>query len=731
VPSPTLPGKDGFDAGSAPEAGSGAEPGTGVSPTKVWHALRRRWLVALPLAAAMAALVAGVAENRLTPVYTVRTLVHVGTNSPSILYDNLGGYSDQRTQIATVKSRLVRQTAVKDLAPLDLAVLRSKADPVGWLEKEIQADFTIAPEILRITLKGANPDELVLLLDGIRDAYLREVINKDRSERAARLDSLTHLASTHAAALKEARQKLSHRVEAYGVQDYPELRAKHAALTTQLNTLQTELLLALASGSGGDGPPPAREGEAWPDSGQAAPEPVPDPAFEAALETALEAALGVDRRALESRADIRRLEKVIANLKRLKDYQTDTEYIKAADEMAAARAGEAERREALRPGVVANLRRAAGEARPLPPPAVGVGTGRAGVAPYRIPVLRAEIKKKEQEVAALAKECADLGVVREEIDRQERQLDLVNSKARPLEVELQAPPRARVLEEAVVVESPKADRWIKVVVAPAGAAFVLVLGFVAWLDLRRGPVDGRADLEAVRIRVLGAVPSVRPAVLLAFTPPDQNAARQEYLHLADSLDMARAVLAPVVAETRGYVLAVTSAAAGEGKTVLAGHLAVRFARSGLKTLLIDADLRRPQLHRLFGLALAPGLGEWVTGAAERGAVVRPGPVPGLDVVTAGHHDPQTVSCLLDFRLQELLAAVKRDYDVVVLDTPPVLSTPEALLASRTADGVVLSVMREVSRLPVVRTCTDRLAAMNVRVLGAVVTGEAPPRYHSS
>lgn len=710
------------DAPEAPRAPnpSQADPASGVTPAKVMYSLRRRWFVALPLAAALAALVYWGADSRLVPVYTARTLVNVGAHQPVLVYD-VGGRADtannQRTQIALAKSRVVRQAVVRDLAGANLAALRDKPDPVGALEKEIVADFTVAPEILRLTMKGSDPDELLLLLNTVREAYLREVSNKDRGERAARLEHLTDLAAKHEAALKDARRKVSSKAEAHGVRDFPELRAKYDRLVSQIHSLQTELLLARLATPKAEEPTPDQVD----DPGPAAPEP-------AAVEAALDQVLAADPVAEGSRKELVRLEKKKADYeRRLLDYQNDSDYKQVVADLKTVSAALAARREALRPAVTEQLRARA----PKPPPRPAQAAAPAPTPKYQLPLLEAEILKKEREAAALAKEITELELVRTEITRQEEQLAVVTSKIRPLEVELQAPPRARVVEDAAIIEMPKGSQSIKYAGAPAGAAFFAVLALVVWLDLRRGRVTEAEDLAAARVRTIGAVPRVAAHALPTFAPPADGSTRDEHLKLTGAIDMTRAVIAPIVAATPGYALVVTSAAAGEGKTVLASHLAARFARSGLRTLLIDTDVRRPQIHRLFGLAPAPGLGEWVTESAGHGEVVQSSTVPGLDVLAAGRCDPQAVTELIDLRFPELLDSLKRVYDVVVIDTAPPLSTPEALAVSRAADGVVLSVMRDVSRVSGVVACVDRLATVNARVLGAVVTGAVPPRYHGS
>ncbi|MDB5311338.1 MAG: capsular exopolysaccharide biosynthesis protein [Gemmataceae bacterium] len=693
------------------EGEDGAEPASGPTPTQVLHAMRRRWLVALPLAGATAAIVYLGAQSQLTPVYTARTLVHVGADRRSILYDNVGTRPDtanyQRTQIATVKSRLVRQVVVHDLGPLNLATLRTKADPVGWLEKEIVADYTVAPEILRVTMKGGETGELLLILNAVRDAYLREVVNRDLADLSSRLTNLKDLAAKHDARLKTQRHKLSRLAESFGARDLTSLRVKYEYTTNRVQTLQSEVLLARLE---------AQRGEAAP------PTPKDDPALAPpAVEAALDRAVATDLIAEGLRKEVERLEKKLAAFeRRLLNYEADPEYRQGQVEIDTLRTTLTRRRESLR-GVATEQLRAAAK---LQQPAVVVVSDRPPVTgKHQIALLEAEIQRKERVTGELAKCIAELELLQGEIVSQEEQLALVNSKIRPLDVELQAPPRAEVVEEAVIVETPRVERTLKLAGAPAGIAFFAVLFFVTWLDLRRGRVNGSADLGPARVRVIGALPAVRPNVLPVFALPTQNRARREYLQLTDALDMTRAVIAPVLAAAPGYTLVVTSPAAGEGKTVLSAHLAARFARSGLRTLLIDTDARRPKIDRLLGLKRGTGFGEWASGLVSLSEVVKQGPVPGLDVITAGGCDPQTVADLLDLRFPELLRAAKQEYAIVILDTAPLLSAPDSLALSRLADGVVLSVMRDVSRLAEIRACTERLASINAHVLGAVVTGD--------
>jgi capsular exopolysaccharide synthesis family protein len=118
---------------------------------------------------------------------------------------------------------------------------------------------------------------------------------------------------------------------------------------------------------------------------------------------------------------------------------------------------------------------------------------------------------------------------------------------------------------------------------------------------------------------------------------------------------------------------VTSAVGGEGKTLLSCHLAASLARAGCKTLLIDGDLRRPSVHRLFGLDLPPGLSELLLGKAEPAEAIRAGAVEGLSVITAGQSDTQAVQSLAGRRLRTMLDQLRGEFEFIVIDSAPVPS----------------------------------------------------------
>jgi capsular exopolysaccharide synthesis family protein len=172
---------------------------------------------------------------------------------------------------------------------------------------------------------------------------------------------------------------------------------------------------------------------------------------------------------------------------------------------------------------------------------------------------------------------------------------------------------------------------------------------------------------------------------------------------------------------------ITSTQPQEGKTTVAANLALTMARSGRKTLLIDADLRKPRLHRILGLdnrrgfadVLGGGLGpQEVIEAVPLGATVS-GAIRSLDAITSGRVSRGSVEALSSPKLRQILGYLYEIYDAVLLDSPPVLAVSDPLLLAPVADGVLL-VMNAGMPEREVKRAVDRLSQAGGRMLGVVI-----------
>jgi uncharacterized protein involved in exopolysaccharide biosynthesis len=177
------------------------------------QALRRRWRLALALGAFVAA-AAAVGMWAMRPIsFTARTLVHIAPTPRRVLFPPAGeGQGDfgnfQRAQVALIRSRLVLVRALRDPKVAALPTILAQPDPVTWLEDNVRADFSIAPENLKISITGPEGGDLKTLVAAVRDAYLSEIVNRERNARLKRLDRLKKLCAEDDRALQEKRARL-------------------------------------------------------------------------------------------------------------------------------------------------------------------------------------------------------------------------------------------------------------------------------------------------------------------------------------------------------------------------------------------------------------------------------------------------------------------------------------------------------------------------------------------
>lgn len=178
---------------------------------------------------------------------------------------------------------------------------------------------------------------------------------------------------------------------------------------------------------------------------------------------------------------------------------------------------------------------------------------------------------------------------------------------------------------------------------------------------------------------------------------------------------------------------VTSATPGEGKSTTAASLAVDFAKTGASVCLVDADLRRPTVSKLFGCANWQGLTTVLMGHAGIDDVVRPTSVSGLWVMPSGPISPNPSELLGSGRMANVLAYLQETHDVVLLDTPAVLSTTDAAVLAPKVGGVVLVTRSGQVEPQQENWAKNALAAVEANLLGVMlsaVPAESRAEFHS-
>lgn len=181
--------------------------------------------------------------------------------------------------------------------------------------------------------------------------------------------------------------------------------------------------------------------------------------------------------------------------------------------------------------------------------------------------------------------------------------------------------------------------------------------------------------------------------------------------------------------TRGeqhQVIQVTSADVGDGKSTLIANLAVSMAQSGKRILLIDADCRRPRMHKIFGLSDTLGLSTILSGETEEVAdAIQTSAVGGLSIITAGPIPPNPSELLTLSLFKELLDKLREQYDFVLVDTPPLLAVTDPGVVAPRVDGVILTLRMSHHGRPHAERAKEILNSLGATVLGVVLNGIDP------
>ena len=308
-------------------------------------------------------------------------------------------------------------------------------------------------------------------------------------------------------------------------------------------------------------------------------------------------------------------------------------------------------------------------------------------------------------------------------EQNEELLTAVNEEIETLTLDMNSRPQIEVMQEAFV---PDESNWILQYLQII-AAWLLAMGgtvlAIAFWDMQKKRVNNTQELiDSGDVRVIGSLPSLKGRRAAGLMPMSETGRRMIEVGLTRSIDSIRTALLFAKANRPYEVIMVTSALGQEGKTTVASQLAVSFARSGRRTLLIDGDIRNPQQHVVLGMPFQAGLCELLRGEVTLDDVVQATPAEGLWWLSAGRRDSNADQSLASSIVGKLFAELRQRFDLIVIDTGPVLTSPDAMLLGQHVDGAVISVRRDVSRLPKVTEACNRLRSVGIQIAGAVVNG---------
>lgn len=279
----------------------------------------------------------------------------------------------------------------------------------------------------------------------------------------------------------------------------------------------------------------------------------------------------------------------------------------------------------------------------------------------------------------------------------------------------------------------RAENDLKRIIKILGGCLIMTvamaLGLIFLREMQDTTLKSLTDLQALTsVPILGTLPLI--------TNPAKNieAAREAglspmlyYYHdpgspEAESCRSIRSTFFVRTGDAHAKIVQFTSAEPGDGKTTCLSNLAISIAQTGKKVLLIDADLRCPMVHQLFGMNVDNGLAEALEGKLELADAIKTTNFSELSILTAGAIPGKPAELLSSAKLHYLLGEAARQYDVVLVDSPPVLAVSDPFILAQSVDAVMLVVRMHKNRRPTIRQALEQFEAHNVSLLGMIANG---------
>jgi capsular exopolysaccharide synthesis family protein len=283
-------------------------------------------------------------------------------------------------------------------------------------------------------------------------------------------------------------------------------------------------------------------------------------------------------------------------------------------------------------------------------------------------------------------------------------------------------PDVRVLDRAQVPQTPLADDRLRLVLMIFAGCLGAAMGGAILLDRTDAKFRYATDVgRDIGLGILGSIPRIHG-----------GRGKQGVLNAAQALEAFRELRIHTgfaYGSAGPITLTISSPAAGEGKSLISSNLAVAFAEVGQRTLLIDGDTRRGDAHRLFGLEQSPGLIDYLK---ERSGheIIQKTAHDNLDFIACGSRGISTPELLASSRMAGFIGTLKRSYDVIIVDSPPLASGGDPIILATLTGNLAVVIRTGSTERQLTMVKVEQLSRMPIRILGAILNDVDPKDgYH--
>jgi capsular exopolysaccharide synthesis family protein len=336
--------------------------------------------------------------------------------------------------------------------------------------------------------------------------------------------------------------------------------------------------------------------------------------------------------------------------------------------------------------------------------------------------LKKALTQQKEESLALNKKAVQYGVLKRQADssRQLYELLIKRFKETSLTEEMKTG-NIRIVDRAEVPADPvKPRKKLNLLLAVVVGAF-LGIGLAFFLEYLDNTITTPEEVKNyLRVPYLGPVPAFSmngssneiPAELISVHSP-KSTASEAYRGLRTSILFSSA-------DKKPRVIMITSAGPLEGKTLTSANMAITMAGSHEGVILIDGDLRRPRLHKVFQTSHSKGLSGILVGTDTPADAIIKTPIKGLHLLPAGHIPPNPSELIGSNVMKRFITGLREKFEIIVIDTPPLTAVTDAVALSQFVDGVMLVLRTGITPRQVVKNSLEQLQAVNANILGVVL-----------
>jgi len=678
-------------------------PSVGIVPDDLLEVLwRNRWLVLLTTAVALAAGLIYV--TAATPMYTSTSKLYVEQNGPRILAETDGLTTPSKnclyTQATLLTSTPVLTAAIEKPGIRELKIFQNVSNPIVWLkDKGLRVSVGKTDDITSVSSDSPDPAQAAVLVNAVVEAY-----------RAY------HAASRHSTA-----GEILNILQNEKRQQDTELARK---LKTMMDFKSQNIALAFEN----------RNGNVILDK----------------LESLSTETTAAQLQAVEAKFAFENIKATMADptlLKRFVDGQraqssyisAENEWSRLENELDQLELQLSDQRQKTMPDEAAvtalqqKVRQVENRLQLLytrfAQTQLAAAQQQFEAAKEKEEQVAAYFEAQREEALKLNRQLAEYRILESDWEQTKKLCDILDDRIKEIDItEDVGGLNIAVLETAVAADKP--SRPVKArCMAIALLSGLVLAGALAlvrdWMDQRLHSVEEIAAVLGVPI--VGLVPSARRR--------ESAAARGQKVDLdsqsawAESYRTMRTAVFFGVSKTKGRTILITSPEAGDGKTTVVSNLAIAMAQAGQKTLVLEADFRRPMQHKVFGMNHHDkGLSSVLAGRESPEGVIKSTRIPGLDLLTCGPNVPNPSETLHSADFEKLVKLLTKKYDRIIVDSPPVLLVTDAQILASICQITLLVLRAEKSTRRASQQARDALVRVGAQVLGVVVN-DAPNNGH--